>query len=261
MSRMADGIDEALRLAGRLVALAAATGVVFFLLGIAFKPVFPDGLPLGDAGRLIYLLLLVMALLVAQVLMVALAERGDWGHTGLGRHGWSPRALALGFGLGALVAGLLPVLAHYTGTGEPGAAAWTMPTAAVLQVVALSALVDSLLLRGYAFGLLASRWGEAAAIALTALVATLLAVRGEAPTAEAAGRAVLLATFLGVLRARTGSLPAALLAHLAVVLVAAGTAPGRFLATASLFAAVTFLMLTRLPRTARPGRRLTTSGA
>lgn len=254
MSRTADRIDEALRLTGRLVAFAAVTGVVFFLLGVAFKPVFPDGLPLGDAGRLIYLLLLVMALLVAQVLMVALAERGDWRHTGLGRTGWSPPALAFGAGLGALVAGIVPVLAHYTGIGEPGVAAWTTPTTAVLQVVALSALVDSLLLRGYAFGLLASRWGEAAAIALTALVATLLAVRGEAPTAEAAGRAFLLATLLGALRSRTGSLPAALLAHLAAVLVAAGTGPDLFLATASLYAVVTFLLLTRLPRTARPGR-------
>ncbi len=254
MRTMADRIDEALRLAGRLVAFAAATAVMFFVLGIAFKPVFPEGLPLGAEGRLIYLLLLVMALLVAQILMVALADRGDWRHTGFGKDAWSPRALALAFGLGLLVQGLMPLVVRSTGLAEPGALAWTAPTATLITVVVLTTLVDTLMLRGYVMGLLESRWGEVAAIALTALVAALIAVRGSDPTAEAAARAFLLAGFLGALRLRTRSVMAAWLAQFGGALVAEGAGDGPFVATAALLAVVTFLVLKLLPRTARPGR-------
>jgi len=254
MPTMADRIDEALRLAGRLVAFAAATAVMFFVLGIAFKPVFPDGLPLGAEGRVIYLLLLVMALLVAQILMVALADRGDWRHTGFGKDAWSPLAIAMALGLGLLVQGLMPLVLRFTGLTEPGAVAWTTPTATLITVVVLTTLVDTLMLRGYVMGLLESRWGAPAAIALTGLVAALLAVQGSDPTAEAAARAFLLAAFLGALRIRTRSLMAAWLAQFGGALVAEGAGDGPFVATAALLVVVTFLVLRLLPRTARPGR-------
>lgn len=261
MTQLAVRIDEALRMVGRLVAFAAATGVVFFGLGVAFKPVFPEGLPLGAEGRLIYLLLLVMALLVAQVLMVAVAERGDWRHSGLGKEGWSPKAIALGIGVGVLVASLLPLVVRYSGFGDAATVGWSTPTATVAQLVVLSTLVDALMLRGYAIGLLASRWGELAAIALTALVATLLEVQGQSATAEAAAHAFMLAAVLGALRLRTGSLPAAWLAQLAGALIGEAAGPGPSVATAGLLAVVTFLLLRPRPRTTRPGRRPTTSGA
>jgi membrane protease YdiL (CAAX protease family) len=254
MRTMADRIDEALRLAGRLVAFAAATAVMFFVLGIAFKPVFPEGLPLGDEGWLIYQMLLVMALLVAQILMVALAERGDWRHTGFGTEAWAPRALALAVGLGLLVQGLMPLVVRSTGLGEPGAVAWAAPTATLITVVVLTTLVDTLMLRGYVMGLLEAHWGEVAAIALTALVAALLAVQGSDPTADTAARAFLLAAFLGALRLRTGSTTAAWLAQVGGALIAEGAGDGPFVATAALLVVVTFLVLKLLPRTARPGR-------
>jgi membrane protease YdiL (CAAX protease family) len=121
-------------------------------------------------------------------------------------------------------------------------------------VVVLTTLVDTLMLRGYVMGLLEAHWGEVAAIALTALVAALLAVQGSDPTADTAARAFLLAAFLGALRLRTGSTTAAWLAQVGGALIAEGAGDGPFVATAALLVVVTFLVLKLLPRTARPGR-------
>lgn len=251
---MAERVDEALRVAGRLVALAALVAVVFFGLGVVLKPLLPDGLPPGIEGRQFYLTLVVVALGIAHVVMVAVAEKGEWRLTGLGRESWSPRAIASGLGLGLAIAASTALIGHYAGS-RTGALTWVLPTTVVLLLSLVSTLVDALMLRGYTIGIIASKWGDAPAVALTALVATLLALRIEAPTPLVVLDAFMMASFLGILRLRTGSLAAAWLAHLGaeVVLESLGTAPLPGV-TAGLLAMVTFLLFRLRPKTSRPGR-------
>lgn len=250
----AERVDEAPRVAGRLVALALSTAVVFFALGVALKPIFPDGLPPGPEGRRIYLSLLVVALVVAQVVIVALAEKGEWMRTGLGHAGWSPVAILGGLGIGAAIPAGAALIGQLSGAPNL-ALAWVWPTTGVLMIALVGSLLDALLLRGYVIGLLADAWGDVAAVALTAFVATLLALQVESPTPVQTVDAFLLAVCLGVLRLRTGSLVAAWLAQLAWAVVRDGFGtipiPG---VTAGLLALISFLLFRLRSRTAGPQR-------
>ncbi len=249
---VSERVDEALRLTGRLVALVLIAGVGFFALGVALKPVFPDGLPPGADGRQIYIALLVVSFSVAQVAMVALADKGDWTLTGLGAPGWSPLAILGGLAIGLGVPALGTVAGHVA-SGTARDLAWTWPASAAFMTVLVRSMLESLLLRGYPIGLFAAAWGDAIAVALTALGATLVVLQGEAPSPALAIDAFALATCLGILRLRTGSLVAAWLAQLAAELVRAGLGsppvPG---VTAGLLLVVSFLLFRMRPATDGP---------
>lgn len=246
-------VDEALRVTGRLVAFAALTGATLFLLGIALRPFFPSGLPAGATGRQVYLTLIVLALVVGTVLVVALLEKGEWRLTGLGKAGWSPRAIGGGLALGLLVPALLFGTERLLGAAAP--IAWRVPSTTLLVVVIASTLVDALMLRGYALGLLASRVGDLAAAVAMALPATLVALNDGTPTPLTAIDALVMATCLGVFRLRTGSLAATWIVHLLIDCASEsagrGPLPGM---TAGLLVVVTFLLFRLRPRTHRPGR-------
>jgi membrane protease YdiL (CAAX protease family) len=250
----AEHIDEALRLTGRLVAFALTGGVVFFLMGMLLKPVFPDGLPMGQRGRLLYEIIFVAALGVAHVVLVALAERGEWKRTGLGARAWSPVAIVTAFSAGAFVTAIVPIASLIGGTAD--VASWGWPPRDVLTFLIGYTLAESLALRGYVIGKIAALWGALAAICLTALIATLLAVRGVEISGIAALQAFALAAFLGAVRLRTGSVVAAWLAQLGSALAfetLGGNAESS--ATAGVLAVVTFLLLLRMrPRAEGPGR-------
>lgn len=247
-------IDEALRVTGRLVAFAGLAAVVFFVFGVVLKPLFPDGLPLGEEGRQLYLILLVVALGLAQLIVVAVGEKSKWALTGMGPTGWAPLGIAMGLVLGLVVQGVPLGVAAFTGLGEPGTAAWAWPTRDLLLLAVASTLVDALMLRGYLIGLLAAHWGEVAAVGATAFIALALAVLGDTPTLSAALLAAGTAAFLGTVRLRTGSLAAAWLAHLAMTLLvdAAGRDSVPFV-TAVLSGVVSFLLFVRRPGAVGPG--------
>lgn len=247
-------IDEALRDTGRLVAFAGLAAVIFFVFGIVLKPLFPDGLPLGEAGRQLYLILLVVALGLSQLVVVAVGEKSRWRLTGMGPDGWPPVGIAMGLALGLVVQGVPLGVAAFTGLGEPGTMAWAWPTRDLLLLAVASTLVDALMLRGYLIGLLAAHWGEAMAVGATVFIAVVLAVLGDAPTLSAALLAGTTAAFLGAVRLRTGSLAAAWVAHLAMtVLVDAAGRDSVPFVTAVLSGVVSFLLFVRRPGAVGPG--------
>jgi membrane protease YdiL (CAAX protease family) len=248
MSTSASGqVDGALRMTGRLVALACLTAVVFVALGVALKPVFPDGLPPGAAGRQIYQSLVVVALAVAQVVVVAVVEKGDWSLTGLA--GWSPVAILGALGIGIAIPAVSALVGHLSAASSDPLG-WVWPTSNLLTIALIGSLMDALLFRGYTIGLLAAAWGDVVAVALTALGAALFVVRADAPTPILVIDVFMMATCLGILRLRTGSLAAAWLAQLAMLLVRGGLGtievPG---VTAGLLAVVSFLLFRTRSRT------------
>ena len=232
----------ALQVVGRLVVLTLATTLLFFIVGVALKPMFPDGLPPGAAGRQIHQSLFVVALAVAQVIVIAVMERSDWSLTGLGSSGWSPWAILGGLGLGLAIPVSSALIGPLVG-GPSFVLSWVWPTSTVLTFAFVGTLMEALLLRAYLIGLLAEVWGDVIAVAGTAMLATLLALQIDSPTPLQTFDVFMLASCLGLLRLRTGSFAAAWLAALAAVVVRDGLGtipvPG---VTAGLLAVVSFLL-------------------
>ena len=218
MAGFTEQVDEVLRVIGRLAVIAGASLLTLLLFGIALKPLLPDGLPMGREGRMIFLILLATALAVGQLVAGTLLERGRWEPTGLGSLAWKPIALVGGVALGVLAMAAPTVLLIVTGVSRvvsvPGAH-WSSFASETLLVVALLALVQELGFRGYAIGLIAERWGDAAAIVLTSLAAVLIALRDPSGSVVSFVGVAMLATCLGAIRLRTGSVVASWLAHLA----------------------------------------------
>ncbi len=213
------GFDDALRLLGRLLVLALASLVGFFISGILLKPVFPDGLPAGQARLIVVSSMSVFAVLVGHLTVVLLFERARWETTGLGPGGWRPVGLLLGIALGIctilLPAAVLMGLGHlqFVPT-SPGPLLTAYGTTAL--VLAMPALIEELVLRGYLLGALAREWGNAVAIGITSVVFGLLHLGNPGATAWTMGAVVVAGVLLGTVRLVTGSLAAAWLAHLAI---------------------------------------------
>lgn len=288
MARFTEQVDEALLVIGRLVVAAGGSLLALLLLGVALKPLLPDGLPAGRDGRMIFTILLTSSLTVGHLVAGAMLERGRWEPTGLGSGAWRPLSLLAGPALGVLAIAAPAVLLLATGVLQlvpaPGVE-WSSFAGESLLAVALLALVQELGFRGYAIGLVAERWGDAAAIAVTSLAAVLLALRAPSPSVPTLLGVATLATCLGAIRLHTGSLMASWLAHVAfawtqvgvlhaprpgVVLPAAplyaleggaphwlsgGTnGPGAGVAVAASLAVVTFLVLRARPANAGQAR-------
>jgi uncharacterized protein len=84
-----------------------------------------------------------------------------------------------------------------------------------LVILAAPALMEELLARGYALGVIARRYGEVPAIAITSLGFGLLHLANPGASAWSVGAVVIAGVFLAAVRLVTGSLAAAWLAHLA----------------------------------------------
>ena len=67
MTKFADQSDEVLKVIGRLAALAGASLLTMLIVGIALKPLLPNGLPVGREGRMIYLIMISLSGLYAMV--------------------------------------------------------------------------------------------------------------------------------------------------------------------------------------------------
>lgn len=211
-------VDEALGVIGRLIAFAAVSLAVLFLIGVALKPILPDGLPPGREGRAIFTMLASLSLVVGHVVVVPLFERMRWEVAGLAAAQWDPRWLLGGALAGAL--GILLPAAVLLATGRAevvvhpaGALAEYLVDGALL--VGAASAMEELVWRGYVFGLIADRWGGGAAVAATSLL--FAAVTGLSPAAEPFTIVAILA--LGVLLAtirRRAGLAAAWLAHAAL---------------------------------------------
>lgn len=211
------GIDEALRVVGRLVALGAFTLVIVFALGMLLKPVLPTGLPSGRDGRVLLLIIFAIGLALAHVAVIVGFERSQWAVAGIGRASWRPLgvvgALVLGAGASSL-AGLALIVTNAgslapRAAGSLGEYAWS-----ALGEIAILTLVQALAWHGYAFGLIEERWGRVTASMATAFGFALAGLWSHAMPGWTIVTIVALGVFLGAIRARTGNVVAAWLAHL-----------------------------------------------
>jgi membrane protease YdiL (CAAX protease family) len=221
---ISERVDEALRIAGRLAVIVAATAGVMLVLGVALKPVLPMGLPPGPTGRMILLLLLSFSLVIAHLVAVVAFDGAQWDLVDLAAASWRPGPLLISVGVGAgtiaVVGGLLYVsggLVLRTGAALP----MERYVSDVALLVLVGTLVEALAFRGYLLGLLEARWGMTAAVLVSSTLAGLYhGVDRLAGPVTILG-AFSLAALLAVLRIRLRSLPAAWLAHVAVALVQA----------------------------------------
>lgn len=212
-------VDEVLGVIGRLLVFAVASMGTLFIAGVALKPLFPDGLPMGRDGMLIFAVVLACALCVGHLIAGAALERGRWAPTGLAADAWRPLSLLIGPLLG-VVAVLAPAVVLLL-TGSIGfvpmaGVGWSDFAWDALLVVAMIALVEELAFRGYAIGLIAERWGNAAAILLTTLAAAPLHLVDPTTTALSFLGMVALSACLGAIRLRTGSVAVSWLAHVGI---------------------------------------------
>jgi uncharacterized protein len=208
-----------LRVLARLFAFALIALAAFVLAGLVLRPAFPDGLPTGPDGLGVISMMFTASLLLAHAAVVLLFERGRWDATGLGAGGWRPLALLLGVVVGAtgiLVPALVLAVAESLTfvPAEPGPVGAALLDALVL--LAAPALMEELLTRGYALGVIARQYGEAPAIAVTSLGFGLLHLANPGASAGAVSAVVVAGVFLSAVRLTTGSLAAAWLAHLAI---------------------------------------------
>lgn len=217
------GVDEALRVMGRLVALAACALVGVFILGMLLKPVLPMGLPSGHDGRVLLSIVIAIGLALAHVAVIVGFERSRWAVAGLGAASWRPLGLlaALALGAGAsLLTGVALLLAQVGTLAPREAGSWTAHAWSAFGDAAIVSLVAALIWHGYAFGLIEERWGRVSASVVTGLGLALAALWSHAMPATTFVALAALGVFLGGVRAHTGNLIAAWLSHLSVLWVA-----------------------------------------
>lgn len=221
MAHPTETVDALLRVASRLVALAAIAFATIFLMGIALKPVLPAGLPAGRDGRVLFLFLVTLALGVAHLVASVVLERGRWEAAGLGPRALRPTVLLGASGIGLLAAGLPLVVLLLAGWAalEPAGGAGGIPVGDVITLVTAATLLEALAFRGYLQGLLQSELNAAVGIGLPALAATAFRHWGEGLPLWAWTASLCSSLLFGVLRWRSQSLLAAWLAQLALVLL------------------------------------------
>lgn len=216
MSSRRSFFDEVLGAIGRLLVLAVGSLGALFISGVLLKPLLPYGLPMGRDGQLMFTIMVACALGVGHLIAGVAVERGRWGPTGLGAGAWHPLALLTGPLLGVLAVSGPAVILVLVGSVEivpaPGTG-WSAFAIDSTLFVALLALVAELAYRGYAIGVIAERWGNVAAVLLTASAAALVHLRDPTFTALSIVGVVALSACLGAIRLRTGSVAASWLAH------------------------------------------------
>lgn len=204
----------------RLASFAFLSVALIVASGFVLKPVFPNGLPFGRAGQVLYLLVLSLAVGLAHLAAAFWEKSGDWAVLGFAPAGWAPKRALLGFVGGVLVltapAGALLAIGFARLQPMP-TGAWGTFALNVLVVGALAALVDTLAFRGYLHGLVERRWGSWIAVAVSmVLFAALRALAAPISVASIVG-ALAMGAFLGAVRARSEGIAAPWLAQLGMI--------------------------------------------
>ncbi len=195
--------------------------VLFLLAGFAASNI---GVPLLamtlPAASMLWLrpTLECLAVLVATRYATTSLDTSGWRGVALGNAAWAPRLLLLG----ALVGGV--AVAAPTGVAIASGALSFVPApteplarnlALSVAILAPAAMTEELLLRGYPFTVLRSRWGVSAAMAATSVVFGVLHLGNPGATPTAIANVVAAGVFLAGIRVVTGSLAAAWAAHFA----------------------------------------------
>ena len=171
-----------------------------------------------------------------------------WASVGLNRTALRWRALAVGLAAGTLAILLPSLLLIAAGAfrvqPQEAGAGWFDASRVAFLVLAPSAFAEELAMRGFAFTVLRESVGVRGAIVITSIAFALLHVFNPDPTALSIAVVMLAGVFLAIVRQATGSLYAAVLAHLA----------WNFVQAAVLHAPVSGLTL------ATPGYRLVDAG-
>ncbi|HVZ47458.1 MAG TPA: CPBP family intramembrane glutamic endopeptidase, partial [Gemmatimonadaceae bacterium] len=210
----------------RVVAFGTAVAASSFVfLGVALP--MATATPLAGwarAARIPLDQVATVACLVAATWLTGRLVHGErdpvWPHAGLTRGAWRPRVLAAAFAAGTLVI-LLPALALVavgaarfepaTATDGPLTVAW-----AALALLIPAAAAEELLFRGYAFDACRAGMGPRGAVAVTSVGFALAHLLNPDPTIASVAAVACAGVFLAIVRLTTGSLVAAVLAHLGV---------------------------------------------
>lgn len=216
--------DGALRAPWRIALFFGATfmaGALVSAFGLALLELTPVvalarawQVPLGQFGSL-------LAFFAGTWMVLRVDGRGvaDWARVGLARAAWGVRPAALGVavgGLAILVPSTLLLLAHrFAFEAQPSAQPWGATAVAAFVLLAPSAFVEELAVRGYLLTALRDAWGARAAVAATSVCFGLMHLFNPHPTVLSTATVALAGVFLATVRLATGSLVAAWMAHLA----------------------------------------------
>ncbi|MDH5759980.1 MAG: CPBP family intramembrane metalloprotease [Gemmatimonadota bacterium] len=119
----------------------------------------------------------------------------------------SGAGVGVGVAVGLAAVLLMAILGGVTWSRTPGTAqAWALSGGATLGILALPALAEEALLRGYPLLTLSEEWGGGPAVVVTAVVFGLLHLGNPEVTALAIGNIVAAGLLLGAVYVRTGSL-------------------------------------------------------
>jgi hypothetical protein len=181
-----------------------------------------NGVPLPDFGELFGLLIGTYGALR----ILDGVRDGAWQLVGLGRAALRPRLLLLGLAAGTL--GILVPCGVLIAAGRLGferqpaeIASWWTAARGALFLLAPAAFVEELAMRGYLLTVLVESAGAPLAVAITSVLFALLHLLNPDPTVLSTAMVALAGLFLATVRLTTGSLWAAIIAHLAWNLVQA----------------------------------------
>jgi len=197
--------------AGHLLLFVLLLGACTFLVGAA-----AGALAIRDEGALAWLNL--AAAFAATWVMLRFVERLEWSVIGLGRAQAAPSVLGRAFVLGAAAIAVPTLLLAAGGWLRFSAApdgSWWRAAATASWVLVPAALLEEVVVRGYAFSAMRRTWGAGAAIAVTSLVFGVLHLANPGATLRSIGLVTLAGIFLGAVVLTTGSVWAAWMTHLA----------------------------------------------
>jgi membrane protease YdiL (CAAX protease family) len=225
------GGDGSLRPVWRVLLFLLVAAVAAVVVGSAVATVLPPAASVLGFSPL-EVLTLPVALLIAHWVMLAWVDGRPWSAVGLGPSHFRARLVGRGLALGALAIGLpcAALLSLRWLDAQPITSprvTWLGFTLSVTWFLALAALWEELLMRGYIFAVLRERMGPAVALGSTSLVFGLLHLQNPGAGAQSLVIVTLAGLFLGGVLLATGSLYAAWMAHFAWnwVLVAVLHAP------------------------------------
>lgn len=195
-----------------LFVTGAATWVALLLLS-----------PLGDAGRTagqspVPYWAQCLGLLAATAFMLRVVDKRPWSDVWMGRESWRPRALLSGSAIGTLAIAIPAAMLLAAGwlvlVATPDAS-WWAATGRMLLLLVPAALLEELLVRGYAFQRLRGVVGTWWTLAVSSALFALAHAQNPGVSLRALLIVMLAGLWLGLVLVKARSLPAAWLAHLA----------------------------------------------
>ncbi len=202
----------------RLAAFVLFLGGALLAATLILYPVASALLSVAGVRLIAYPWIALAAAALAHVLVKSQVDaRLTWADVGITVEAARPALLGAQFTAGALAI-VLPSLAlalvGWLAFVPAEAASWGPVVASALGVLLPAALQEELLFRGYAFTVLAERFGAAVAVAVTSVGFSLLHLTNPSVSAQSLLLVALAGVWLGLVRAVTGSLWAAYAAHL-----------------------------------------------